>query len=291
MKVLLFGANGQVGSACSQQLSSAGFEVVALTRQDADFSEPNTVAEVIVREAPDFVVNACAYTAVDKAESEPQLAELVNATSVAAMAKTCQELGIPTLHLSTDYVFDGTASAPYTECDTVSPMGVYGATKLAGEQALMEANPQHLILRTSWVFGVEGNNFVKTMLRLGESRPELGVVSDQVGCPTYAGDIAKVVVHCVAQFEQDKPLTWGLYHCSNSDVCSWYDFASHIFSSAVQLGLLPKSPKVNPISTAEYPTPAARPAYSVLDCSKLNECLPSPLRSWKKGLDEMLQAL
>ncbi|MYM65142.1 dTDP-4-dehydrorhamnose reductase [Pseudomaricurvus sp. HS19] len=291
MKVLLFGANGQVGSACRQSLTKAGLDVVALTRADADFAEPMQVISAVQRHAPQFVVNACAYTAVDKAESEEALAQMVNGDSVGLLAQACAAQGIPLLHISTDYVFNGKSDRPYTESDPVDPMGVYGASKLAGERQLQVLQPQHIILRTSWVFGEQGNNFVKTMVRLGQSRPELGVVADQVGCPTYAGDIARVITEFVTAYSKDHELPWGIYHCSNQGQCSWYDFACAIFAEAVEQGILPRAPKVNPITTADYPTPAARPAWSVLDTGRLNGWLSEPMPHWQQGLKSVLASL
>ena len=292
MKVLLFGANGQVGSECQKVFQKMGWDVLALTRQDADFSNPSAVYNAVKNIKPDVVVNACAYTAVDKAESEPALANLVNAESVGAMGKACNELKIPTIHISTDYVFNGTAKNPYIENAAVAPMGVYGQSKLAGEQQLQLENPKHVILRTSWVFSAHGNNFVKTMLRVGAERAELGVVGDQFGCPTYAGDIAKAISAFIALLKNDKPFeAWGIYNCSNRGECSWYDFAQAIFKAGVQADLLVKAPKVNSITTDQYPTPTARPAYSVLDGSKLEALLGESMPHWRIGLTQVCEEL
>jgi len=291
MKILLFGANGQVGSECRIALNKPGWQLVSLTRQDADFSSTDSVYNSVKQCNPDIVVNACAYTAVDKAESESDLAYQVNATSVAAIGNACQELNIPTIHISTDYVFNGNSKTPYTEADPVAPTGVYGASKLAGEQQLREANPKSIVLRTSWVFGLQGNNFVKTMLRLGAQRDELGVVGDQYGCPTYAADIASVIEELVAQYQQAEQLPWGVYHYSNHGRCSWYDFALKIFECGVQEKLLPQAPKVNSITTDQYPTPAVRPASSVLNCTKLETLLGRSLPHWHQGLINVCRAL
>jgi dTDP-4-dehydrorhamnose reductase len=292
MRVLLFGANGQVGSECQKVFQKMGWNVLAFTRKDADFSKPDAVYAKIKDIKPDVVVNACAYTAVDKAESESELANLVNAESVGAMGKACNELEIPTIHISTDYVFNGTAKAPYKEDASVAPMGVYGQSKLAGEQKLQVENPKHIILRTSWVFSANGNNFVKTMLRLGAERDELGVVGDQFGCPTYAGDIAESIAGVLVSLQEDKQFSaWGLYNCSNSGACSWYDFALATFKAGVQAELLLKAPKVNSINTNQYPTPTARPAYSVLDCTKLEALLGKTMPHWQIGLSEVCIAL
>jgi len=292
MKVLLFGANGQVGSECQKVFQKMGWDVLALTRQDADFSKPDAVYNAVKNIKPDVIVNACAYTAVDKAESEPAMANLVNADSVGAMGKACSELVIPTIHISTDYVFDGTFNTPYKEDALVAPMGVYGQSKLAGEQQLQIENPKHIILRTSWVFSAHGNNFVKTMLRVGAERDELGVVGDQFGCPTYAGDIAEAIAAFISQLQNESQTpAWGLYNCSNSGECSWFDFALAVFEAGVQSGLLSKAPKVNSITTDQYPTPTARPAYSVLDGAKLETLLGQPMPHWRVGLLQVCTAL
>lgn len=291
VKVLLFGPNGQVGNACQKAFQSAGFDVIALDRSEVDFAEPEQVYQAILRHKPDWVVNACAYTAVDKAESEPELAYQINGESVAQMAKACAELTIPTLHISTDYVFNGTATQPYQEDDTTDPIGVYGGSKLEGENQLRAANPKHIILRTSWVFGQQGNNFVKTMLRLGGERDTLGVVSDQVGCPTFAGDIADVIKRLVELYLAKGSLPWGTYHCSNSEKCSWFQFAEVIFKQGLASGALKKIPTVTPLTTEQYPTIAQRPAYSVLDCSKLELLLNQTMPSWRPGLTAVCHSL
>lgn len=302
VKVLLFGLNGQVGSVCAEVLSSQaseGLSLIALDRREADFSNPQSVYDAVVESAPDVVVNAVAYTAVDRAESDSELAFLVNRDSVKSLAEACAHLSIPAIHLSTDYVFGGDASSPYTESDPVSPMGVYGESKLAGENALISTNPQHMILRTSWVFGVHGANFVKTMLRLGRERDSLGVVADQFGCPTYAGHLALVVEALIQRFRSEGTLPWGVYHCSGGSPCSWHEFAQQVFQISAALKeqgvggeLLPDaSPAVKPIATEDYPTPAARPQYSVLDNRKLEELLGRELPCWRDGLLDMLSKL
>ena len=291
MKVLLLGANGQVGSECRKLIPADSREVLAFTRQQADFSDPDAVFAAVIAAQPDLVVNACAYTAVDKAESESEIAHSVNAESVGAMSRACHELKIPCIHISTDYVFDGTAKTPYCEADTVSPTGVYGASKRAGEAQLLQCNPHSIILRTSWVFGLHGNNFVKTMLRLGAERDHLGVVADQFGCPTAALDLANVIVELIVKCEQGENIEWGVYHCSNQGACSWSEFAVAIFDCAIETGLLNQRPKVAPISTAQYPTPAARPAYSVLNCEKLEQLLGRPMPHWHSALKGLCLAL
>lgn len=291
MNVLLFGANGQVGSACQTLFNNAdigqGFELIALTRKQADFAFPEKVSAAALEIAPDIIINACAYTAVDKAESESELAYTVNAQSVAALGKACKQLDIPCIHISTDYVFDGSDEAAYSESSPVAPLGVYGGSKYEGERLLQLETEKSIILRTSWVFGLQGNNFVKTMLRLGAERDELGVVADQRGCPTFAGDIAATIYQLVAKYQDENTLTWGVYHCSNSGSCSWYDFAQAIFEQGVEQGVLVKAPVVNPITTDQYPTPAKRPANSVLNCTKLEQLLGRAMPHWRDGLQQL----
>jgi dTDP-4-dehydrorhamnose reductase len=292
MKVLLFGSNGQVGSECQRVFASNGWDVLALTRSDADFCKPEDIYSAVKTIKPDVVVNACAYTAVDKAETESDIAKLVNGDSVGYIGKACAELKVPTIHISTDYVFNGRSSSPYKETDLVAPMGVYGESKLSGEQQLQTENPKHIILRTSWVFSKYGNNFVKTMLRVGARRKELGVVGDQFGCPTYAADIAETISTVITTLENEPAFSgWGLYNCSNVGECSWHEFAEAIFFTAVETGLLDTAPTVNSITTDQYPTPTARPAYSVLDGSKLKTLLGESMPSWQIGLVQVCNAL
>jgi dTDP-4-dehydrorhamnose reductase len=291
MKILLFGSTGQVGRECIKAFESHKWNLVSLTRAHADFSDPESVYQSVIDHQPDIVVNACAYTAVDKAELEPELAHLVNAASVSAIGKACSQLDIPVVHISTDYVFDGLGVTPYCENDAVAPTGVYGSSKLLGEQQLLAAHGKSIILRTSWVFSVHGNNFVKTMLRLGRERDEVGVVADQFGCPTSAGHIARVIADMVKRHESGIALEWGIYHCSNRGECSWYDFAVAIFESGLAAGLLDKIPKVYPITTADYPTPATRPAYSVLNCERLERYLGYSMPLWTTELEDVSTAL
>jgi len=291
MKVLLFGANGQVGKDCAQALVTAGYGLVSSSRADTDFSDSAAVFSKVIDEAPGLVINACAYTAVDKAEDEKALANKVNHLSPQALAQSCAELSIPLLQLSTDYVFDGQGDKPYKENAKVSPLGVYGSTKLAGEKSVQESLPEHIILRTSWVFGEQGNNFVKTMLRLAEGRDELNVVNDQFGRPTYVGTIVDVILFFVEQYTQNKTLPWGTYHCSNQGAVSWFEFAEAIFAQAKEQGVLDKAMVVNPIPSSEFPTPAPRPAYSVLDTHKLETLMKTPLPHWELGLTTFLHTI
>lgn len=291
-KVLLFGANGQVGNECQRQFEQQGWLVMACNRQQADFEDPKAVYATVMSAQADVVVNACAYTAVDRAESESesQLAHVVNGDSVGAIAKACSELDIPVVHISTDYVFDGTAATPYEENAAVNPTGVYGASKLRGEQQLSTHCSKYILLRTSWVFSSYGANFVKTMLRLAGERDALSVVGDQRGCPTFAGDIASAIVELLNQYLQQLS-PWGVFHCSSRGSCSWYEFAEEIFGLAVKKGLLLREPQVSAISTQEYPTAAVRPAYSVLNCTKLECQLGRSMPPWQLGLESVLDEL
>lgn len=290
MRVLLCGASGQLGSELRLQQPDA-IELTALTSAQLDISNVAQVADVVRRLQPQVIINAAAYTAVDKAESEPGRAFAVNRDGIAYLAAAAIEAGAILLHVSTDYVFPGDASQPYREEDLTGPAGAYGASKLAGEQAMLESGVRGMILRTSWVFSAWGNNFVKTMLRLGCERDRLGVVADQQGCPTSAASIAAALWQLVAQYQQRGELPWGLYHYSGTPACSWHEFAMEIFSQAHALGMLTKMPEVRAIASSEYPTPAQRPAWSVLDCSKLQQACGIVQADWRDELGKVLRQL
>lgn len=287
-RILLTGITGQVGQELQQTLAALG-EVVSIGRDRVDFSQPEAVQQVMETVQPAIVINAAAYTAVDQAESEPELATLVNATSPGILAKAANRIDAGLIHISTDYVFDGTQSSPYLETDATNPLGVYGSTKLAGEEAVRRACDRHFIIRTAWVYGAKGKgNFVKTMLRLGAAREELRVVTDQIGAPTWSNDLAAAIAQLVPQLAAD---TAGTYHYTNSGVCSWYDFAIAIFEEAQQLGFPLKIQRVIPITTPEYPTPAKRPAFSVLSLKKISALLGTHPPYWRQSLREMLREL
>ncbi|MBA3920739.1 MAG: dTDP-4-dehydrorhamnose reductase [Nostocaceae cyanobacterium] len=286
-KILLIGCHGQLGKELQQMLPSTG--VVALARPTIDLAQPDTLRQVIDEIQPQVIVNAAAYTAVDKAESEIELATAINATAPGILAEQTQKLGGFLIHISTDYVFDGSQSHPYSETDPTNPLSVYGQTKLAGEEAIRKNCPNHLILRTAWVYGIHGKgNFVKTMLRLGSEREEIRVVADQIGSPTYAQDLAQAIAHLLPL---STPEIAGTYHYTNSGVTSWYDFAIAIFEEAQQLGFPLKVQRVIPITTLEYPTPAHRPAYSVLSSEKISLILGTNPPHWRQGLQQMLKDL
>jgi dTDP-4-dehydrorhamnose reductase len=290
MRVLVTGAQGQVGYELLQRAPD-GFTVFGYGSQDLDISKAEQVRTVFEAVKPELVINAAAYTAVDKAETDFERAYAVNSDGVGLLAAAAEKLSIPLLHISTDYVFSGDGEKPYTTDDITKPTGVYGLSKLAGEAQLLEQCSRHLVLRTSWVFGAHGNNFVKTMLRLGGDRDILSVVADQHGGPTSAGSIADTLWALASIFQREGRLGWGVYHYSGVPACSWHDFASEIFTQAVSLGLLEKSPEVKAITTADYPTPAKRPAWSVLDCERLVDVHGLLPKSWAQELRAVLQQL
>lgn len=296
MTILLLGANGQVGHELRRSLASLGGLVVATTRSGeladgtrceiADFDRPGSLADLVERVAPSAIVNAAAYTAVDKAEDDADAAFRANAEAPDVLARACAARGIPFVHYSTDYVFDGQGTRPYREDDPTAPLGVYGASKLAGEDAIRSAGGRHLILRTAWVYGNHGHNFMKTMLRLGADRDEVRVVADQVGTPTPAALIADVTAELLRK--QDAPS--GTFHLTPRGETSWHGFAEAIFEEAAARGLIARAPKALPIATSDYPTRARRPGYSRLDIGKLEGVLGHSLPEWRAGLRQVLGA-
>jgi dTDP-4-dehydrorhamnose reductase len=286
MRVLLTGAGGQLGWEL-QQCTPDNVELVALGSRELDIRDNDAVSAVVAKIAPDLIINAAAYTAVDKAESEPTQAFAVNADGAAHLAQAAKQHNARMIQLSTDYVFDGSHSSPYRCDEKTSPLGVYGKSKYLGEQRVQEILPQQcVIIRTAWLYSTHGHNFVKSMLRLMAERETLGVVADQVGTPTYARSLATAVWGFALQ-----PQLHGIYHWSDAGVASWYDFAVAIMEEAVTNGLLPHPITLNPIRSCDYPTPARRPAYSVLDKSTSWEQLPVAPLHWREALREMLAAL
>lgn len=281
-KVLVVGAGGQLGQEL-QRTVAPDVECVPVTRAQLDIADTNVVAECLAAVAPQLVINAAAYTAVDKAESEPEAAHRGNAVGPGTLAEACARQGARLIHISTDFVFDGTSSQPYRPEASTAPLGEYGRSKCAGEVAVQSALPETLILRTGWVYSSFGGNFVKTMLRLMNERDELAVVADQVGTPTWAHGLAAAVWAAAA-----RPQLSGIYHWSDAGVCSWYDFAVAISEEALALGLLSRPVKIRPIPASDYPTPAQRPAYSVLD--KTNSWRDFALEGvhWRRQLRAML---
>jgi dTDP-4-dehydrorhamnose reductase len=289
VSVLVIGKTGQLAGELARAQWPAGWRVSYADRQTIDLSRPEDAARAVDTAAPDLVINAAAHTAVDKAESEAELAHAVNALAPAAVAKVCAQRGIPFITVSTDYVFDGSKTGPYREDDPVGPTGVYGRSKEEGERLVREAGPRHLILRTSWVFSALGNNFVRTMLRLGGQRPELRVVADQRGKPTSAADLARAIIAAAeAILRDDGP--YGTYHLSNAGPTSWHQFALAIFAGAAKRGA-PVPRKVEAIPASEYPTPAKRPANSELACEKFEQAFGHRFRPWSQALDDVLDEL
>lgn len=287
MRLVVTGREGQVATALAA-LSSADAEVIRLARPELDLERPETIAPALKAARPDVVVSAAAYTAVDQAESEPERARAVNATAAGVLAEAAARMGAPVLHLSTDYVFDGAKPSPYVESDATGPQTVYGATKLEGEQAVAAANPRSLILRTAWVYSPGGKNFVRTMLRVAESRDEVSVVADQRGCPSYAPDIAQALMQ-LAQALQRGEGAPGVYHLAGSMEASWAEFAEGVFTGSRERG--GPSARVRAITTADYPTPAKRPANSRLDGAKLKETFGLTPPSWREALPRCLDHL
>lgn len=286
--LLVFGAGGQVGQEMLGLAQARGVDVKGLTRAEADISDAAAVERAIAEVKPRLVLNAAAYTAVDKAESEAEAAQAINAKGAENIARAAAAVGIPIIHISTDYVFDGSKTGAYVETDPLKPLGVYGRTKAEGELAVRAANPRHIILRTAWVFGPFGANFLKTMLRLARERDELRVVADQHGCPTSTRDIAEAVlaVDCLAE-RQEVP--WGLYHFTGSGATNWHEFASVIIDA--QAPLTGRKPQVTPITTADYPTPAKRPANSELDTSLFTATFGYKAADWQTRAKETVALL
>ncbi len=283
MKVMITGCNGQVGHCLTQRLKGK-VDVLAVDYQQLDITDQQAVKAQVTEFKPDYIFNAAAHTAVDKAEEEVEASFAINRDGPRYLAEAAQLCGAVMLHISTDYVFDGQGDNAYKETDATGPQSVYGESKLAGEIAVAEACSKHFILRTAWVFGEHGNNFVKTMLRLVEGRDELSVVGDQVGGPTYVGDIADALIRMMEFVEAGHHVEWGVYHFSGMPYASWFDFATEIFAIAEQQEIISKQPKLVSIPTSAYPTPAKRPANSRVDCSKITKQFNIQPSDWQKAL-------
>jgi dTDP-4-dehydrorhamnose reductase len=280
MRILVAGGQGQVGSELAFLGAEQGLDLVALGRSDLDVTDAASIASVFEIYQPELLINAAAYTAVDKAESEPGRAYAVNETATALLADFCAEANIPMLHISTDYVFDGTKDGPYKEDDPVNPIAVYAKSKEAGERTLRERLENHIILRTSWVFGVQGNNFVKTMVRLAKDRDRLTVVSDQFGGPSSARGIASALLTIAAQYEKNGTVAWGTYHYCQKPYVSWYQFAQVVIEQAAEMDLLQHPVYVVPIASHEYSSLVDRPKNSSLDTSKLEKSFKIHPDTW-----------
>ncbi|CAH6918798.1 dTDP-4-dehydrorhamnose reductase [Vibrio chagasii] len=288
MRVLITGCHGQVGYCLTKQLSNDNnIEVLALDRELLDITNPDAVNAVVTEFQPGVIINAAAHTAVDKAEQEVDLSYAINRDGPKYLAQAAQAIGAAILHISTDYVFEGNKTNEYVETDATNPQGVYGESKLAGEIAVAEACDKHIILRTAWVFGEHGDNFVKTMLRLGATRDALSLVGDQSGGPTYAGDIAKALIQIAKCITQGDTVEYGVYHFSGLPHVSWYEFADAIFDVAVQQKVLVNEPALTSITTEQYPTPAKRPSNSRLNIEKITQGFAIEASDWKAALDNI----
>ncbi len=286
--VLILGGGGQVGQMLQRVDWPEGVTLHAPDRDAVDLADPAAIARIVAERPWDLVVNAAAYTAVDKAEDDVAAAWMLNAVAPAVLARETGRAGIPLVHISTDYVFDGSKDAPYVEADPVAPLGVYGASKEGGEQGVRTGNPHHVILRTAWVYGPDRANFVKTMLRVGKDRAELNVVADQIGCPTNTGDIARAI-RTIADAVWAREGRWGTYHLAGTGEASWHAFATKIFD--IVGDRWDQVPTVHPIPTSDYPTPATRPANSRLDCAKVERDYGFRARDWGGALAETVNTL
>ncbi|WP_061039795.1 dTDP-4-dehydrorhamnose reductase [Vibrio coralliirubri] len=285
MRVLITGCHGQVGSSLTEQLANhKNTEVLALDREHLDITNQDEVYSAVSEFQPMIIINAAAHTAVDKAEDEVDLSYAINRDGPKYLAQAAQSVGAAMLHISTDYVFEGNKADEYVETDATNPQGVYGESKLAGEIAVAQACEKHVILRTAWVFGENGNNFVKTMLRLGENRDSLSIVGDQFGGPTYAGDIASALITIAKRISQGDAVEFGVYHYSGLPHVSWFDFADVIFDVAVEQSVLVKKPNLTSITTDQYPTPAKRPSNSRLSTEKITLGFSVEASDWKAAL-------
>jgi len=289
-KILITGARGQLGMDVAFALNAGGRKRVGYGREALDITDRESVYSVIEEESPGIIINCAAYTKVDLAEKDREKAFAINEGGARNLAMAGRAVGAVLIHISTDFVFDGGKAVPYKEDDKTNPIGVYGKSKLAGEEAVKEACPEHIIIRTSWLYGVHGRNFVKTILRLAGEREVLSVVDDQMGSPTWTVDLARVITRMAESIKGAlAPPLFGLYHYSDEGVISWYDFATAILEEAHSLGIQLKCGSVEPIPTAAYPTPAARPAYSALDTAKIKKTLALEIPRWRISLRGMIK--
>ncbi len=290
MKILVIGSNGQLGWELCRRGENHGFDITPLDIPEFDITDHAVVKKAVKQPDISLVINASAYTAVDKAESEPELAFEINCDGPSYLASSCAEAGIPLIHISTDYVFDGTKEGPYLETDPVSPLGVYGKSKAEGEAKVRDILKEHIIIRTAWLYGIHGNNFVKTMLRLGKEKETLRVVADQYGCPTYAADLAEAILTIAGQINEKYNIPWGTYHYCAEGKTTWHGFSEKIFELARQYDSF-SIKKVEPVSTGEYTTPAKRPINSVMDCTALTKEFSNVPPPWGESLSLMVKNL
>ncbi len=290
MKIVVTGTAGQIVTSLIERGTAAGHKVIAIGRPDLDLANPASIVRALEATAPDVVVSAAAYTAVDKAETEIELAFAVNGAGAGVVAQATKALGVPLIHISTDYVFDGTLGRPYLESDPTGPTSVYGASKLAGEQIVLDTHDNSAVLRVAWVYSPFGGNFVKTMLRLAGDRDELGVVGDQVGNPTSALALADGILQVATNLVSDNSQKLrGIFHITAQGEGNWADFAQAIFTASAARG--GPTASVRPIDTADYPTPATRPANSRLDCALIARVHGVTLPDWRTSLDEVMDRL
>ena len=288
MRVLIIGCHGQVGRSLSNKLANnENVILLALGKEHLDITSQDAVNSIVSTFQPTIIINAAAYTAVDKAEVEIELSYAINRDGPKYLAQAAQSVGAAILHISTDYVFEGNKVGEYAETDTTNPQSVYGESKLAGEIAVSHACDRHIILRTAWVFDENGNNFVKTMLRLGENKAALSIVGDQYGGPTYAGDIASTLINIAKRITQGEEVEYGIYHYSGLPQISWFDFADAIFDLAVEQGVMKKKPNLSCITTEQYPTPARRPSNSRLSTEKITLGFSVKASDWKTALNNI----
>ncbi|MDB9974525.1 dTDP-4-dehydrorhamnose reductase [Gammaproteobacteria bacterium] len=289
MKILVLGSKGQLGCCLFDQLSNTEYEVAYLSRDDFDMSDFISLKKNITTFNPDFVINASAYTAVDKAETDIQKADLINHLAVSKLADTCKDLKSWLIHISTDYVFDGCGNIPYLEKNKTNPKSIYGKSKLNGEKSIQASGCKYIIIRTSWVFSEYGNNFLKTMLQLAAKHKELSIVNDQIGCPTYAQDIAKGIMLMLPSLVINKSSS-GIFNFCGHKPCSWYEFAIFIFKEANRRGY--KTPSIiKKVTSDEFKTIAPRPRYSVLDCSRIKKEFGINPSNWDQGVSSSLKSL
>ena len=288
MKILVTGAQGQVGADLVDMAPRYNFNIAAFNKTELDITNPTQVKEKIAKIAPDLVINAAAYIAVDHAENETEKVFAINCHGAANLAQACEKLGIPLFHISTDYVFDGKADTPYQENDDPNPLSVYGVSKLAGDNEVRKIQ-KHIILRVSWVFSRQKKNFVSTMIKLAHERDKLKIVNDQNGSPTWSGDIATALMTLADQYRAQKTLRWGLYNFSGAPITNWCAFAQDIFDTAYKLGAIKRIPELTPIPTSAYKTVAVRPLNSSLDCSLIHSVFNIEQPDWHSGLENVIQ--
>lgn len=290
MIILVIGSEGQLGRDLVPRLKDAGYTVCGYDVKDVDITDTAKTIEAAAKVKPSIIINCAAYTQVDKAESEQGAAYAVNRDGAANVAQAAAKIGAKLIHISTDFVFDGLKSTPYTEEDAVNPISVYGASKLAGDKAVADHLPEHIIVRTAWLYGAKGNNFVKTIIRLAAERDSLNIVFDQVGTPTWTADLSDGLIVMVKALEAGKT-PYGTYHYTNEGVASWYDFAVEIVEEAKAMGLKVACKRLEPILTSGYPTPAKRPPFSVLDKAKFKKTFGAAIPHWRVSLKKMMAEL